>query len=240
MSASFEVEHPLQGRKTLRGWMPLAPPPLLHCFACDSAERTLCAYEQLGHDIDTRAWKALYTKRRWIEGKQTAADLQGALREMLDVTLTAVDINTGLAWAYLAVAEAIHQDPQEAALKASAKTARSTAILASTPSNIAGMLTPPQPTPLYAPSIPRRTYLLRPTVSILQWKDHPWCRDSLTPTLRAWIFERFWQEDHLSMLIHLLGRQRRKFLSALLHHQESKADAAHTWQGIWQEVLYEA
>ncbi len=60
MTASFELEHPLQDRKTLRGWIPLAAPVLLHHFACDSAERMLCLCEKGGHVVDTVLEGSLY------------------------------------------------------------------------------------------------------------------------------------------------------------------------------------
>lgn len=260
MTASFELEHPLQDRKTLRGWIPLAAPVLLHHFACDSAERMLCLCEKGGHVVDTVAWKALYTKRRWIEGKQTDHDLQETLRELLVLTLAAVEVDTGLAWSYLAVAEAIHTDAPEAALKASAKTARAAAIFASreqqntlnlgdetAPSAVSlpdRTTSPPSVNEtlpcLYAPSHLRRVYLLRTTASIFQWQEHPYFQQRLTPSLRAWIFERFWQEDHLALLIAMMSRQRNRLLAILSQRQDSKQEAAQRWQHLWQDILFEA
>ena len=275
MSSSFELEHPLQERKTLRGWIPLAAPVLLHIFACDSAERMLCLCERAGHSINPTIWKALYTKRRWIEGKQGEIDLQDALRALLSLTLDAIDVDMALAWSYLAVAEAIHLDAQEAALKTSSKTARAAAILAlnqtqatppseeDLPSLALGQTqtTPPSAEPhpslalgktqathltaeaipcLYAPSALRRGYLLRTTASISQWQEHPYFQQRWTPSLRAWIFERFWQEDHLAMLISMMSRQRHRLLSALLKRQDSQTQATQRWQHLWQDVLFEA
>ncbi|MCK6510866.1 hypothetical protein L6R29_12975 [Myxococcota bacterium] len=273
MSSSFELEHPLQERKTLRGWIPLAAPVLLHTFACDSAERMLCICERAGHVIDPTVWKALYTKRRWIEGKQGEIEQQEVLRALLSLTLEAIDVDMALAWSYLAVAEAIHHDAQEAALKTSSKTARAAAILALSqsqaaspneethPSLVLGQAQTRSPNEethlslvlgqqtkspsaahpcLYAPSVLRRGYLLRTTASISQWQEHPYFQQRWTPSLRAWIFERFWQEDHLAMLISMMSRARHRLLSALLQRQDSKTQAAQRWQHLWQDVLFEA
>ncbi len=86
----------------------------------------------------------------------------------------------------------------------------------------------------------RRGYLLRTTASISQWQEHPYFQQRWTPSLRAWIFERFWQEDHLAMLISMMSRQRHRLLSALLKRQDSQTQATQRWQHLWQDVLFEA
>jgi hypothetical protein len=67
-----------------RLWLLLRPEliaePTLHTLSCDFAEYTLELERAAGRDPDPRLWAAVATKRRWIAGAASDAELTEALQ----------------------------------------------------------------------------------------------------------------------------------------------------------------
>jgi hypothetical protein len=56
----------------------LLPASLLHEFACMCAETALLKERKAGREPDTRSWKAVEAKRKWLRGEITDKDLSEA------------------------------------------------------------------------------------------------------------------------------------------------------------------
>jgi len=90
-------------------WLPAG---ILHLFACDCAERALRFDYGESWVPDIRCWDALRTKRQWVEGKSTIADLKRCIAHVETV-------EEGTEWpgvpAVWAVLKAMECDPKVAA-----------------------------------------------------------------------------------------------------------------------------